>query len=742
MIHGDTGNCTDAAKMTSTREVELKALLNRFTTSKVPAAAPSSEEIKLLAESLVPGQPRAEHALAYLSLSKIISSQAQAGSSSNELQYSGAEYVTEVFGSSSTDLDPLAFIPFTALVASLFPLDPQSAQMLLTHQISVSTDKDAIDDPLAVLLEAAELPSALQPVLADMVAQAAGTKVGRELIRSRAEEWLRGALNLKDDPELAAVCAVALSKLNEEIVPGQEEQQDTDIMAMCDKMMDAVRKSVVATTATRSSLEGLAVISSRPAIRQRLADDSTFLKSLVSLSPIPRQKGGSLPITPRASIDLNLEAEPADTALCYGITTILVNITSLKAILSAEDEQAAKLRAMALSGKRDTSHVAQDDPLELEEAVRERVTSVIRAGGIRALTGLVRADSQVVKAGLGKLCLNVVEDQGNRMEFIRDGGFKALSTVIRELLPTSDKAQPATSNETKIVALLPAAQALAKLVITTPPHLLFPPPVSTTSLNSLTPLYHLLCDSSSSLLQRFEALMALTNIATIEPSIATRLVQATFVPVEREGDTMWRATGREVKIRIFNRIEESLTNDNTLVRRAATELICNLMSSEAGYLEYTATSNARTASRLRLMLILTGSDDLATRLAAGGTIATITESYEACATLLKEKERSAWSRVISYMEYQDEEEDEEGNAIPVISSLPPDEASIYRAAIILHNLLTYVTGLGEVPRKEELKRVKEAGVQDALMRVLRSKVGNETLEPVVECLKLLKREMI
>jgi hypothetical protein len=35
--------------------------------------------------------------------------------------------------------------------------------------------------------------------------------------------------------------------------------------------------------------------------------------------------------------------------------------------------------------------------------------------------------------------------------------------------------------------------------------------------------------------------------------------------------------------------------------------------------------------------------------------------------------------------------------------------------------------------------VKEAGVRDALMRVLRSKVGSETLEPVVECLKLLKR---
>jgi hypothetical protein len=725
--------------MTSTREIELKALLDRFTTPKTTAAAPSAVEIRLLAEALVPGQPRAEHALAYLSLSKIVSSQAQSGTSSNELATSGIEYVTEVFGTSTTDLNPLAFIPFTALVASLFPLDPQSAQSLLTHQISVSTNKDAVDDPLAVLLEAAELPTPLQPVLADMLAQAAGTKVGRELIRSRAEEWLRGAVGLNEKPDLAAVCAVALSKLNEEVVPGQEGEQDTDIVAMCDKMMEAVKGASTTTTAVRSSLEGLAVISSRPAIRQRLADDATFLKSLVSLSPVPRQKGGSLPITPRASIDLDLDAEPADTALCYGITTILVNITIPKPILSAEDEQAAKLRAMALSGKRDTSHVVQDDPLESEEAVRERVRSTVKAGGIKALTGLVRADSQVVKAGLGKLCLNLVEDQENRMVFIRDGGFKALSTVIRDLLPVSDISQKDVASETKVVALLPASQALAKLVITTPPHLLFPPPVSTTALNALTPLYHLLCDSTSSLLQRFEALMALTNIATIEPPIATRLVQATYTPIEREGDTMWRGNGRETKIRIFHRIEECLTNDNTLVRRAATELLCNLMSCEAGYLEYTSTTNARTASRLRLMLILTGSDDLPTRLAAGGAIATITESPEACASLLEDKDRSAWSRVVAYMEYQDEEEDEEGNTIPIISSLPPDEPSIFRAAVILFNLVTYVTGLKESVRKGELERVKEAGVRDALMRVLRSKVGSETLEPVVECLKLLKR---
>jgi hypothetical protein len=95
--------------------------------------------------------------------------------------------------------------------------------------------------------------------------------------------------------------------------------------------------------------------------------------------------------------------------------------------------------------------------------------------------------------------------------------------------------------------------------------------------------------------------------------------------------------------------------------------------------------------------------------------------------------------MLSFMEYQEEEEDEEGNAIPVISSSPPDEPSILRAAVILFNLLEFVTRQDEETRTKELKRLEAAGIQDALMRVLHSKVGRDTLESVVECLKLLKR---
>ncbi|RYG73547.1 hypothetical protein EON80_03135 [bacterium] len=117
----------------------------------------------------------------------------------------------------------------------------------------------------------------------------------------------------------------------------------------------------------------------------------------------------------------------------------------------------------------------------------------------------------------------------------------------------------------------------------------------------------------------------------------------------------------------------------------------------------------------------------------------MTESPEACACLVGDEERSIWSRMVMLMDYQDEEEDEDGNPIPVISNKELDQPSIYRAAVILHSLVEYCTTLKVADKDREVKRLIGDGVQDTLMRVLRSKVAPETLQPVVECLKLLKQ---
>lgn len=745
--------------MTSDLTEAEAALRNLITRHAAPQASTgkgetvSEADIRLLAESLVSGRPRSERSLAYLILSKLVSSAAQASQHTTEIEgQAQAKYIDKaaiaytetVFLQDETELEPSRYIPFTTLLAALFPLDPTSSKALLEHRLSISTDEKAVDDPLAVLLEVAELPSSLQTVLADMLSQAAGTKPGREIIRTRAEEWLDGAVKMESNPELSAMGAVALSKLRQEVIPGQEGDAG-DWLGMCDKMVAVLTNAdpTSPSPAIMSSVEGLAILSSRSEVKHRLASDHSFLNALLGLCPVPRIKGGSLPITPRASMDI---ATPVDAGICYGITTILVNLTSPKPILSAEDEQVAKLRAMALSGKRNTNQATEEDPLDSADAVRERVKAVYAAGGVHALPGLVRADSRVVKESLAKLCLNLVESKEDRMVFIRDGGFKVLSTVIRDLSPNSSSskandtapiASPSNTN-TPDRSLLYASQALAKLVITTPPNLLFPPALTTSCLDALTPLYRCFVDPSSSLLQQFESIMALTNLASIEPSIAGRIVEATITLTQTE--SMWRGSGRDTdgSIRILHKVEECLISDNLLVRRAAAELICNLVSSQLGFEEYTSEKSGRTESRLRLLLILSNSDDIATQHATGGALAILTESPFACSCILRDQDRSPWTRVLGIFIPQDTTE-EDGEAIPVISTAGPDTGSLHRAAIIMCNLVTYCAGLEEGEREKQLKRLRGDGVESTLMSLLSKSVSRDALEPIVETLKILKK---
>jgi hypothetical protein len=378
---------------------------------------------------------------------------------------------------------------------------------------------------------------------------------------------------------------------------------------------------------------------------------------------------------------------------------------------------------------------------------------------------------------------------------VRDGGFKVLSAIVRDLMAaatskaaSSSSHHGATTGTSTIIAggsatapeveVLPAFQALAKMTITTPPNLLFPPPHTTTALNALTPLYHLLLHAKSSLLQTFEALMALTNLASIDPSIADRIVSASIVPLGRSEGFL--ASNADEQVSVVSKVEELMLEENTLVRRAATELVCNLVPSPRGWSYWSGEdngngkdsgngkdngngeanddgsavvigrkplSNSRAASRLNVLLALTNVDDLPTRLAAGGALAIITESPSANYLLLTSSaaigdgKRSTWSRALSMLE-PDEMEDESGEKITVISSTPPNPDLVHRGVIVLLNMLQYVSSLerGGEQRQRETKSAREAGVEERLMEILRgSGVGREVLEPTVEALKLLKQ---
>ena len=622
----------------------------------------------------------------------------------------------------------------TLLLANLFLFATAAAVGLLTKS-SYGINGTATD-ALGILLEDAELPGPLQSALAELFAHATGTKLGRELVRSRGLEWLQGAVNLpSDDETVGLLSAVALSKLNVEITPDSVASNDpssddkADSMrndaALCKKFLAFISAHTASPAECVSAVEGLTMLSTKSYIKAMLCEDTASLRSLLALSPVPMQRPGSLPPTRGNGAGFDeASLAPVESALCFGLTTILANLTIRRPVLSAEDEQIARLRAMAISGKKGGVDAVNEDPLESDDAVRDRVSALFRAGVVPALSGLVRAESRPVRQALGQVCLQLVEDQANRPLFIRDGGPRILAVVIRDFMSSMTKGKQTSSSE--IVAdSLPAIQALAKLAITTPPHLLFPPPSLTTSLNALAPLYLLLMYPSSTLLQVFEALMALTNLASIDPSIGNRIVHATLtLPPD---DSTFRGSGREDSEEVMRKVEELLLADNTLLRRAASELICNLASSPDGFALFSGeysngkAPKSRTRSTLHILLILCDVDDVPTQLAAGGALAILMESSTACRYLLEigrdtsQTKRGVWERLLALMAIDDDPHQGGGNSVATEDSFNVDLT--LRVTIIMVNLFNYAKS---VPTDEREGAFPPATIAESVRKKLES----------------------
>jgi hypothetical protein len=132
------------------------------------------------------------------------------------------------------------------------------------------------------------------------------------------------------------------------------------------------------------------------------------------------------------------------------------------------------------------------------------------------------------------------------------------------------------------------------------PHLIFSSALPSSS--AIRPLQSQLTRTESSIwqLHAFEALLALTNLASLDAATQHLIIRSAFDVIA----------------------DDLLLSANTLLRCAATQLICNLMGSPY-CVEKFADGSPRAKHRLHLLLAMTDVDDTPTRSAAGGALATL-----------------------------------------------------------------------------------------------------------------------
>jgi protein unc-45 len=331
------------------------------------------------------------------------------------------------------------------------------------------------------------------------------------------------------------------------------------------------------------AIEGLAYTTLQPKVKELIAYNAGLLKSLAAA----------------------LKDRPTAT---FGALTVFANLTAYRPVLSAEQKKMTQLQAYANSSK-----VAPDDPLEDEKHVSARCKQVLATDIVPAMVACCKPATVSISniALVVRISLSLAKDQKCRAKMAQQGAVKLL-LQIRQRITDMDK-----RNDENMAVASSASHALARLLISiNPAHIFSSALPASSAVTALTSLLVLDSDAEQrNLLPTFECLLALTNLASMDDPAT-----------------------REVLIRsAFSQIEDLLFSSHTLVQRASVELVCNLMASPQCIALF-ADGSPDSKRRMIILLALTDVDDLATRRAAGGALAMLTEWDIAVTALLDAKD--------------------------------------------------------------------------------------------------------
>lgn len=627
-----------------------------------------------------------------------------------------------------------AYASALRLLSTLANLAPPAAQAILFAEGS--------SKPLwtTVWPKVGNSETLLDLLRADLLATLANDGASRAsaLKETGLMAWLRAAAPTAasegGNDRIALVAHLALYKLqqrpssSQEGIPAAEKPQrdskDDDAFYRLAKVQILAANTETlneeqSRIALLAGLESLSYLSSSSsAFKDLIANDAPFLQALCRLpSSLGQQKGrravfpsrGQSASGPSSSYQLDSAmgangVTPADSSAQYALSTIILNLVAYPPVLSGEEKQMEKLRAMA-SAKQQQQQGGQasagQEEKESTSKVDARVIKAIDAGVVDMLVSIALSGvDSTGAAGLNAstavrdaistvfLHLTVRQDKQQRGRIAQAGGTKALVALSSDVLarlrqqaqptPAANTSQASSSKQTTLSPPLSALQSLARLCITTSPALLFGGSDTSSSsmaavTSTLLPFFcTLYLDASSDALQRFEALLALTNLASLSPqaarAVATGKVAA--ASAKKGGETTGKVGEDQRPTTILDGLEDSIfLSSNDMIRRAAVELLCNLVQDDLAFARWSGEEEeeeaqkkkakgpnqevdkndaaaSRAQHRLHLLVALCApaaggaETSLPTRMAASGALASLCSSPVACSHVLALRART------------------------------------------------------------------------------------------------------
>ncbi|KAK8861811.1 actin cytoskeleton organization protein [Apiospora arundinis] len=402
------------------------------------------------------------------------------------------------------------------------------------------------------------------------------------------------------------------------------------------------------------AVEGLAYATIQPTVKEEVIKDKQLLKNLVNI----------------------LAEAPPKSTTTYGALSIFQNLTRYQPALSDEEKKMNQLKAYAnAGGKLSTPNALNDD-----EHTSARCKAVFEAGLVPILVTHSRNGSLASLAIIINIIYALSVSTAIRGQLAQQGAVILLIAAWSALHTTEHSAKRT------------AAQALARILISTNPALVFGGSRSRPQSSAIRPLASIIKPDPAAerrdLLPTFESLMALTNLASTDDDTRVTIIRTAWEP-----------------------IEEQVLSSNSKVTKAAVELICNLVQCYEGVELYGA-DNPKARNRLHILLALADAEDEGTRSAAGGALASLT-AYEPVIKGILNRERG----------------------VDMVLGLCADETEDlrHRGVFILYNILSCQGETG----KAAIGKVQLANGLEILKDCAKKSRRAEVVEVTVQALKIL-----
>lgn len=543
-------------------------------------------------------------------LSTLLSKEDPQSTLISTLQSRLSDFITPNFSSST----PSDYITAFSVLTAIFTIKTDLGTQIFLQEGFL---EEALEDPLEI-----DDNNEVVKSLLELLSAAAVDNNCRTRILKVAEPFLKECTE-GGNTGIRALAGSVLAKLSSASTQ-TTRNVEVDLLTIFKDAYNAKNEP-----ALLSAIEGLAFTSVTASQKDKLIKDTFFISSLLTVLKSPNQQH----------------------PLVYGCLSILVNLTAYKPPLNEEQKRINEIRRLA---KETDVHVVEE--LDKDGYVNSRCKVLLTAGLVPTINAVAMNSSPACISAIARILLSLATAPGHRGVLAHQGAIKLILSLLSK----------SVDSDTEITL----SHALAKILISVNPSLIFSSRTPITT--PIQPLTTLLSNESlSNDLPHFEALLALTNLASAEDSARTNIVEKSW-PL----------------------IETLLLNDNSLLQRASTELVCNLVVCQRGAEKFIpGEKNPSAISRLHLLLALADVEDVATRRAAGGALAMVTDFEEVCKGLL-EVERGM-ERVGRMVEDQDEE-------------------CGFRGVVCLRNLV----GNGGV---EARRQMRESGVVRKVEELMKSK---------------------